>query len=361
MAGVISSKIGATGNTHYVAYCHNIRTARWTKHDNRFRKLYPTNERNSVSVALIFYINCTLDSDEKNNSSLSLLTKNDSFSQSKFNSPLSSPAKSFLLCPSESNLSVSLTKENEPVFPSMKNISFSSPTKNASLYLSMKNAAPFLPTKNASVSPSSPFNSAEFTSSDILFTSAEFAKSSYIENSYKHNDHTYSSLSSNPRQLLLSMNSNVCLSTAVSEQENSRKMLKGESDTVNFPLNFKLIKNGKLLKPKCFKNIMYKYEEASKFDSMMEIFVRARANFQAFKEFCFTNKDKNETGFLKAIISYGNEGNVRFLYNYRWTILLEKKFESLKDGNVLFSKDLIGSYCSRLMSIEKLCKKCNKN
>lgn len=139
--------------------------------------------------------------------------------------------------------------------------------------------------------------------------------------------------------------------------------LSPQTKNVNAPKitkKFKIIRNGNRLAPKTHMNTFYNYAETSRFDSLMEIIVRACDDNIRFEKFCLENMDKNQTDFLKAVINYCKEVNLRNLYNYRFDILFHKNVESLNEKNLIFSKDTIGSYCNKIMKLQSFCKKCKK-
>lgn len=268
------------------------------KKDNRFKKFSPENEQTFVKIALIIYVNCSRDTTMKDNSSHSSLAFK--LIQKEQNSKSDAQQASA----EDSNGVYDNSPVVDPNFDVKGNFEF----MEVGFY-------------------------DELNGESFSFNQEEIASSTLQDE--KHKDHTYTSEPPASRQLSAETSNDISRMEEENEEENTAAVitwestpqkLKENSNFIHFSPALKLIRNGKLLKPKSFGNVIYRYEETSRFDSLMEIFVRAYAHYQRFREFCIINKSNNKTGFLETVINYCQEANVLFLYRYRWDILFEKKF-----------------------------------
>lgn len=187
--------------------------------------------------------------------------------------------------------------------------------------------------------------------------------------SWKHN-----LSSSPPNRVSFETSDEICHETQEASSEYSKNIktdyscseiaIAGTFQTARTPKDlvpcktYKIITNGNRLAKRNVKNIFYTYEDTSRFDALMEVIVRAFDSNKYFMDFFLQNTSRNDTGFMQAVINYSRENNTNFLYKYRWSILFEKRIESVNINNVVFSSDLIGKYCQKLMKLESICKTC---
>lgn len=265
LAGVISSHTGITGNIQYIAYCHHPRGSSWTKHNNSLKKTYVAGDTTSVRVALIVYV---LFYD---------LQKKDSSSSSK-----------------------QVIQPVEDQKPEEKTLGNQDSNYNGSLCVLAESS------QNEFSNEHLTFNSTEFISSsfpNIVNISDEhnYSKTSlhlhsnsimHVESfNFKNYENQDSTLVTENKMQLQNLN-------IIDMKDRLGKVLKTKNKKQNanekitycgLQKPYKLLRNGNRLAQNIVGETSFKYEETSRFDCLVEIFVRMCDSHPEFKQFCLNN------------------------------------------------------------------------
>ena len=137
------------------------------------------------------------------------------------------------------------------------------------------------------------------------------------------------------------------------EQQSNQNGLKG-----------RFLKNGKALAPFNFNKKIYKLENTSVFDSIVELFSHAFRNINDFQSFFLKNKSIDNLNFVNIIVDWCKTGSYTKIYNKRGLILYKHAhIENLRIRN----EDNIEAFLSKIApshhSYEKklVCDHCNSN